>query len=87
MEFSSEDFLKQLVVTLVDNTDSVKVERKVDEKGVLLTLHVADEDRGKIIGKEGRMREAIRTVLRAAGRKNGEYISFKLYEVDEDNRR
>jgi len=77
-----QDFLEFIVKALVDNTDSVKVDRRVDPKGVLLTLSVDPAERGKIIGRSGKTRDAIRTLLRAVGRKNNAYVSFRLDESD-----
>ena len=83
MEFE-EKFLLYIVEALVDDKDAVKIERQLDQRGLLLTLTVAPSERGKIIGREGKMRDAIRTLLRAVGRKNNAYISFRLSEEEGD---
>lgn len=57
------DILKGIVV----NQDGLKVERTVDEMGVKFTVTVAEEDRGRVIGKKGQTAQAIRTILRIAG--------------------
>lgn len=60
--------MKELVVdiakALVDNPDSVVVEEFEDNDGIVLKLTVAQEDMGKVIGKQGRIAKAIRTVVR-----------------------
>ena len=61
------EFLEYLARQLVDDPDSVRVEEEEDEYGgLVLHLHVADDDVGKVIGRQGRVARALRTVLRAA---------------------
>lgn len=64
------DFMKELVEyiarALVDNPDEVHVEQFEDEQTITLELHVAPDDMGKVIGKQGRIAKAIRTVVNAA---------------------
>ncbi len=67
---------------LVDNPDAVKVDRKVDEMGVLLTLDIAAEDMGKIIGRSGNTAKAIRTLLRVVGMKNNARVNLKINEPE-----
>ncbi len=75
-------FLEFVVKGLVDNPDAVKVDRKVDEMGVLLTLDVAAEDMGKIIGRSGNTAKAIRTLLRVVGMKNNARVNLKINEPE-----
>lgn len=75
-------FLDYVVKTLVDNPDDVKVERTVDEMGVLLTLGVNPEDMGKIIGRQGNTAKAIRTLLRVVGMKNNARVNLKINEPE-----
>jgi predicted RNA-binding protein YlqC (UPF0109 family) len=77
-----KEFLEFVVKTLVDNPDEVKVERKVDEMGVLLTLSVKQEDMGKIIGRSGNTAKAIRTLLRVVGMKNNARVNLKIDEPE-----
>ena len=61
------EFLEYLARQLVDDPDAVRVEEEEDEYGgLVLHLHVADHDVGKVIGRQGRVARALRTVLRAA---------------------
>ncbi len=76
------EFLEYVVKTLVDNPDDVKVERVVDEMGVLLTLDVSSEDMGKIIGRSGNTAKAIRTLLRVVGMKNDARVNLKINEPE-----
>ena len=77
-----QQFVEMVVKELVDNPDAVKVERKVDEMGVLITLGVDPTDMGKIIGKEGRTAKAIRTLLRVLGAKNNSRVNLKIDEPE-----
>jgi hypothetical protein len=65
------DLLDFLARELVDDPDAVRVEQVDDERGVLLTLRVAQDDMGKVIGRGGRTARAIRIVMKAAGMRAG----------------
>jgi predicted RNA-binding protein YlqC (UPF0109 family) len=75
------DKVKELVETiakaLVDQPDEVRVNPVAGEKSVILELTVAPEDMGKVIGKQGRIAKAIRTVVKAAASKED-----KTYHVE-----
>ncbi len=73
-------FLDFLVKSLVDNPTDVKINRTVDEMGVLLTLDVNPADMGKIIGREGNTAKAIRTLLRIVGMKENARVNLKISE-------
>ena len=75
-------FLEYVIKALVDNPDAVKVSRKVDEMGVLLTLDVDPKDMGKIIGKSGNTAKSIRTLLRIIGMKNSARVNMKINEPE-----
>ena len=77
-----QKFLEELIRALVDNPDSVKVTRKVDEMGVLLTLDIHKDDMGKIIGRSGNTAKAIRTLLRVVGMKNDARVNLKINEPE-----
>ena len=77
-----QEFLTNLVKALVDSPEAVKVERKVDEMGVLLTLDVSPADMGKIIGRQGNTAKAIRTLLRVVGMKNNARVNLKINEPE-----
>jgi predicted RNA-binding protein YlqC (UPF0109 family) len=66
-----KDLLDYLVRELVDDPDAVRVEQVDDDRGVLLTLRVAQEDMGKVIGRGGRTARALRIVMKAAGMRAG----------------
>lgn len=75
-----KDFVEYVVKQLVNNPDDVKVERKIDEMGVLITLDVNPQDMGMIIGREGATAKALRTLLRVIGAKNNARVNLKINE-------
>ncbi|MCC0628899.1 KH domain-containing protein [Clostridioides sp. ES-S-0108-01] len=74
--------MKELVVdiakALVDNPDSVIVEEFEDNDGIVLKLTVAQEDMGKVIGKQGRIAKAIRTVVRSVANRENIKVSLEI---------
>jgi predicted RNA-binding protein YlqC (UPF0109 family) len=77
-----KQFLESLVKALVDHPDSVRINRTVDEMGVLLTLDVHADDMGKIIGRSGNTAKAIRTLLRVVGMKHDARVNLKINEPE-----
>ncbi len=73
-------FLDFVIKSLVENPTDVKINRTVDEMGVLMTLDVNPSDMGKIIGREGNTAKAIRTLLRVVGMKNNARVNLKINE-------
>lgn len=74
------EFVEYVVKMLVDHPDDVKVERKIDEMGVLITLDVNPEDMGMVIGREGVTAKALRTLLRVIGARNNARVNLKINE-------
>ncbi|MEK7614492.1 MAG: KH domain-containing protein [Patescibacteria group bacterium] len=77
-----KEFLEYVIKALVDNPGDVKVDRTIDEMGVLLTLLVSPADMGKIIGRKGNTAKAIRTLLRVVGMKNNARVNMKINEPE-----
>ncbi len=77
-----QQFLEMVVKALVDHPESVKIDRTVDEMGVLLTLDVHADDMGKIIGRSGNTAKAIRTLLRVVGMKHDARVNLKINEPE-----
>src|SRR3989338_5407278 len=75
-------FLEYVIKALVDNPNDVKIDRVVDEMGVLITLSVNSADMGKIIGRQGNTAKAIRTLLRVIGMKNNARVNLKINEPE-----
>ncbi|OGI14928.1 MAG: hypothetical protein A3E38_00095 [Candidatus Moranbacteria bacterium RIFCSPHIGHO2_12_FULL_54_9] len=80
------DFIEYAVKMLVDNPDDVKVERKIDEMGVLITLDVNPNDMGMVIGREGMTAKALRTLLRVIGARNNARVNLKINEPEGSER-
>ena len=78
-----EQFIEYIVKSLVNNPDKVKIERRIDEKGVLLELTVDPEDLGRVIGKRGATAQSLRTLLRALGTKNDARYNLKIIDNGE----
>jgi predicted RNA-binding protein YlqC (UPF0109 family) len=75
-----QQFVEFIVKSLVSNPDAVSVERRIDEKGVLLELTVDPEDLGRVIGKRGATAQSLRTLLRALGTKNDARYNLKIVD-------
>jgi hypothetical protein len=77
-----QEFLEYIVKALVDHPDDVKVTRKVDEMGVLLSVKVNPEDMGQLIGRQGATAKAIRGLVRVIGLKNHARVNLKIEEPE-----
>lgn len=82
MAEKDQEFVEYVVRAIVEKPESVKVERKIDELGVLIELTVDPEDMGKIIGKDGRTAKAVRTLLRVLGAQNNARVNLKIIEPE-----
>ncbi len=80
------EFVEYIVKNIVAHPEDVKVDRKVDEMGVLLTLDINPEDMGYIIGKRGNTARAIRTLLKIVGAKNNARVNLKINEPEGSQR-
>jgi uncharacterized protein len=81
MNSIDQQFIEYIVKSLVGKPDAVKIERTIDEKGVLLELTVDQEDLGRVIGKRGATAQSLRTLLRALGTKNDARYNLKIVDV------
>jgi len=79
-DYHDQEFLEYVVKALVDHPEDVKINRTVDEMGVLITLDVNSQDMGKVIGRSGNTAKAIRTLLRVVGMKNNARVNLKINE-------
>ena len=80
-EFDQE-FTEYIVRAIVNHPDDVKTERTVDERGVLITLHINPEDMGYVIGRSGQTARSIRTLLRIVGAKHNARVTLKIIEPE-----
>jgi len=83
MSSIDQQFVEFIVKSLVGNPDAVSIERRIDEKGVLLELTVDPEDLGRVIGKRGATAQSLRTLLRALGTKNDARYNLKIVDNGE----
>ncbi|MFH1286393.1 MAG: KH domain-containing protein [Candidatus Magasanikbacteria bacterium] len=79
---SDQDFVLFVVKAIVNNPDAVKVERTVDERGVLITLDVDPSDMGYVIGRQGQTARSLRTLLKIVGAKNNARVNLKINEPE-----
>ena len=79
---NDQEFVEYIIKSIVDHPDDVKVERSVDEMGVLLTLKVNPEDMGQVIGRSGQAARALRTLVKIVGARNNARVNLKIYEPE-----
>jgi predicted RNA-binding protein YlqC (UPF0109 family) len=78
-----KELIELIAKSLVDNPDNVQVSQIDGEQSSIIELKVAPDDIGKVIGKEGRTAQAIRTILGAVGMKLKKRFNFEIIEKDE----
>jgi hypothetical protein len=86
MSTIDQQFIEYIVKSLVSKPDAVVIDRRVDEKGVLLELHVDQEDLGRVIGKRGATAQSLRTLLRALGTKQDARLNLKIIDPNQPER-
>lgn len=80
--FADQEFVETTVRAIVNHPSDVKTIRTIDERGVLITLHINPEDMGYVIGREGQTARALRTLLRIVGAKNNARVNLKIFEPE-----
>ncbi len=73
-----QELVKYIAQSLVEHPDAVEVTRNETDESVVLELHVAPEDMGKVIGRQGRIAKAIRTVVKAASVKDEKPVFVEI---------
>jgi len=73
-----KELVEYIAKSIVNAPDSVVVTQTEDERGIVLQLKVADEDKGRIIGKQGRIAGAMRTLLRVKAAKAGTRVTLEI---------
>ena len=76
----SREIVEYLARRLVDEPDAVRVEEVEREGAIVLQLHVAQDDVGKVIGRQGRIARALRTVVRASATRRDERVLLEIVE-------
>ena len=75
-----KELVEVIAKALVDNPDEVVVTEKEEGRNVTVELHVAASDMGKVIGKQGRIAKALRTVVKAAGTKADKKVVVEIVQ-------
>ncbi|MBI4253082.1 KH domain-containing protein [Candidatus Uhrbacteria bacterium] len=81
-EFSDAKFVEMVVREIVNHPEDVRTERTIDERGVLITLHINPADMGYVIGRKGQTARSLRTLLKIVGAKNNARVNLKIYEPE-----
>jgi predicted RNA-binding protein YlqC (UPF0109 family) len=74
------ELLEYLARKLVDEPDAVRVERVEEEDTIVLRLHVAEDDLGKVIGRQGRIARALRTIVRASSARERRRVQLEIVD-------
>ncbi|MBI4592454.1 KH domain-containing protein [Candidatus Uhrbacteria bacterium] len=85
-KFHDQEFVEYIIRGIVNHPDDVRTERIVDERGVLITLHINQEDMGYVIGRQGQTARAVRTLLKIVGAKENARVNLKIYEPEGSRR-
>ncbi len=85
-QLRDQAFVEYVVKSIVNHPEDVKAERTVDERGVLITLHVNQEDMGYVIGRQGQTARALRILLKIVGAKDDARVNLKIYEPEDARR-
>jgi predicted RNA-binding protein YlqC (UPF0109 family) len=75
---AAKELVEYVARSLVDDPDAVHVEETRDRDGVVLELHVAEDDMGKVIGRNGSVAKALRTLLKVTAAREGEPVSLEI---------
>ena len=75
-----KQILESIILNIVDNKESVSIEEKIDGQNVIYRVKVADNDMGRVIGKQGRVAKAIRTLIKSLGAKEKKRITIEFVD-------
>ena len=75
---AAKDLVEYVAKSLVDDPDAVTVEVVVEDGGIVIELHVAEDDMGKVIGRNGSVAKALRTLLKVTSAREGEPVSLEI---------
>ena len=78
-----KDLIEVIAKALVDKPEEVRVKEIEGDKSIIIELTVAPEDMGKVIGKQGRIAKAIRTVVKSAAAKTDKKVMWKYYNMED----
>ena len=86
MPNADQKFVEMVVREIVNHPEDVRTERIIDERGVLITLHINPADMGYVIGRQGQTARSIRTLLKIVGAKSNARVNLKIYEPEGSRR-
>ena len=75
---SAKELVEYVAKSLVDDPDSVQVTQVEDEEGTVIKLHVAEDDMGKVIGRNGSVAKALRTLLKVTAAREGSSVQLEI---------
>jgi predicted RNA-binding protein YlqC (UPF0109 family) len=75
---AAQELVEFVARSLVDDPDAVRVEVIQESSGTVLELHVAEDDMGKVIGRNGSVAKALRTLLKVTAARNGEAVTLEI---------
>ena len=75
---AAKELVEYVARSLVDDPEAVKVTEVEDEEGTVIELHVAEDDMGKVIGRNGSVAKALRTLLKVSAARDGGSISLEI---------
>ena len=75
-----KEIIETIILNLVDNQEAVEVNEKQGEKSIVFEVKVAEEDMGKVIGKQGRLAKSIRTVVKAVGSREQKKVTVEFID-------
>ena len=75
-----KEIIETIILNLVDNKEAVEITEKQDEKSVVFEVKVANEDMGKVIGRQGRLAKSIRTVVKSIAGKEHKKVSVEFID-------
>ena len=75
-----KEIIETIILNLVDNKEAVEITEKQDEKSVVFEVKVANEDMGKVIGRQGRLAKSIRTFAKSVGAKEHKKVSVEFID-------
>ena len=74
----AKELVEYVARSLVDDPEAVKVDEVRDEEGTIIELHVADDDMGKVIGRNGSVAKALRTLIKVSAARSGEAVTLEI---------
>ncbi|HYN70825.1 MAG TPA: KH domain-containing protein [Candidatus Eisenbacteria bacterium] len=75
---AARDLVEYVAKSLVDDPDAVQVVETRDEDGTVIELHVAEDDMGKVIGRNGSVAKALRTLLKVSAARQGGSVTLEI---------